>query len=204
MNIIKRAATAGAVAAIGLGLGAAGASAAYSISGGSFTSTASSTHRFTVGGSYTITCSSTVFSGAATGADGVDITPAISGCRFLGFPSPVTQSGPWNFTATGGDSVSGYTGSLTIPAGTTTTWNWPLAGCSYTVAGPQTFAPGVNGNMIGATNWTSGVGFDLTATFNNVVYTSAGSCPWGVGTFTNGIYTTGGVTELPGITITGP
>lgn len=203
MSMITKMATAGAVAAMGLGLGAASASA-YSITGGAYTGQATSTHSFTVAGAYTITCPSaqTTFSGTATGSATTNFTPSYGAgatvCSFFGLPASVTQSGTWGITVTGGPDASGwYTGSIHIPASSTTTINVPLAGCTVTVAGTQQFNHGANGNVGRARNITP-TGVELEASVNGVAFTASG-CPFASGT--SGTYTTGGVVTIPGITI---
>lgn len=206
MSMIKKMATAGAVAVMGLGLGAASASA-YSItsagSGGSYTSVSSSSHVFTVGGGvYSIGCSSAVFSGVATGADNTSFTPAYSGCTFFGFPATVSQSGTWNIKVTGDSGVT-YFGEILIPSGTTTTINVPIAGCTVTVSGGgsgQLFQNGVNGNIGEAVNYGSppNTGIYLDAEVNGVVYTASG-CPFSSGS--DGTYTTGGSVDIPDVMV---
>lgn len=210
MGKFQKLAMAGTVAAFGLGMGAATVSA-YSISGGAYTSERSGTHSFTVGGSYTYTCPTkagppitdgAIFSGTATGADSTDFTPSLSNCKALGFPMNVVQSGTLNFKIHSGPDVSGYyTGEITIPATTTTTTSIPIMGCTWTVTGPQVFQHGGNGGLdvVKAKNWTSGTGIDLEAVVSGVTYVKSGTCPFSSGS--NGVYSTGGVTKIPGITI---
>lgn len=211
MSIVKKMATAGAVAVMGLGLGAASASAAYSISGGSYVgapAAAASEHSFTVAGAYTITCPKpdTTFTGSATGSDTSAFTPyygANNGtgevCEFFGFPSKVVQSGQWQVKVTG-NSGSTYTGQVIIPSGTTTTISVPIAGCTASVAGPQTFTNGSGGSVGTATN--SGGGVNLTAVANNVAIASAVGCPFT--TADTAVYNTNGAVRIPGITVAGP
>lgn len=206
MSMSKKIATAGAVAVVGLGLGAASASA-YSITssgtGGAYTSDVSGTHEFTVGGgAYTIGCSSAQFTGTATGGASTSFTPAYSGCTFFGFPAFVAQSGQWTITVTS-DAAGTYYGDITIPASSTTTITVPIAGCTVTVTGHQVFENGnANGDIGEAVNWGSGggtnTGIDLTAVANNIAYTASG-CPFG--SSSDGTYTTGGATRIPGVMV---
>jgi hypothetical protein len=208
MSIIKKMATAGAVAVVGLGLGAASSSAAFSISGGAYVgapAAAASEHSFTVAGAYTITCpkSSTTFTGNATGAASTSFTPAYGSgtvCEFFGFPASVAQSGTWSVTATG-KTGSTYTGQIGIPSGSVTTINVPIASCTATVGGPQTFTHGSGGSTGTAVNVTGGV--NLTAVANNVAIASAsGGCPFT--TSDTAVYNTNGAVYIPGITVAGP
>lgn len=147
-------------------------------------------------GAYTIDCpaADATFSGSATGADTTSFTPAYgSNCNFFGLPVSVAQSGTWSLRVTGGPSSGWYTGEVTIPAGTVTTINNPLYGCTQTVSGAQTFTHGVGGNVIRFRNVTfspplSGTGIELEATVNNIAYMASG-CPFSSGT--DGTYSTG-------------
>jgi hypothetical protein len=201
MSMIKKIATAGAVAAMGLGFGAASASA-YSIDAlppnsnpFMYTSVDSSTHTFTVGGAYQITCDVASFTGDATGAATTAFAPTYTNCTFFGFPASVTAHGPWSITVTGG-SGSNFTGQVDIPSTSSVTISVPIAGCNVTVPGGQTFANGVGNNVGTADNVAGGV--ELTAIADGIVYNASG-CPFSSGT--DGIYDTGGVVEIPGIEI---
>lgn len=200
MSMIKKIATAGAVAAMGLGLGAASASA-YSVSGGAYTGTATSAHTFTVGGgAYTISCANATFAGTATGAATTAFTPSYSNCTFFGFPATVTQHGPWSMTVTGGPNAAGeYTGKVEIPAGTSTTINVPLAGCTVVVSGYQDFPSTTGGSGTGSgTGVNSGGGVDLSASVGGVDYVATG-CPFS--SDNDGTYNTNGDVTIPGISI---
>lgn len=199
MSMIKKMATAGAVAVMGLGLGAASASA-YAISGGSYVGTASADHSFTVGGAYTIECPAgdTTFTGNANGTATTSFTPAYgSNCSFFGLPAQVTQSGTWSITVNAGpDGLGWYTGSIHIPSGSVTTIEVPLAGCTVTVTGTQSFAHGSGGNVGRAKNVTGGT--QLEAAVNNIAYTASG-CPFSSGS--DGTYNTNGPVNIPGVTV---
>jgi hypothetical protein len=190
MSMIKKMATAGAVAAMGLGLSAASASA-YAISGGAYTGTATANHTFTVGGAYQIECTSATFSGTATGAATTAFTPSYSGCTFFGFPATVTQSGVWSITANSGPVGGVYGGRVDIPAGTTTTIEVPIAGCTVTVTGAQGFAGAGSAS-------NNGSGVDLEASVTGIVYSASG-CPFPSGT--DGEYLTNGPVTIPGISV---
>lgn len=196
MNLSMRIATAAAVAATALGLGAAGASA-YAVSGGSYTGTATGANTFTVGGAYTVSCSGTTISGTATGSATTNFAPAYSGCTFFGFPASMVQSGFWSTTITTGPIFGRYGGDLTITISSVTTLSVPIAGCTVTVAGPQTFQDGVGGAVVQDTNVAGGVEFEAVLT--NVAYTASG-CPFPSGT--DGEYRTNGPISIPGITVT--
>lgn len=202
MTMFKKLATAGTVALIGFGAGAAGASA-YAISGGAYTATATNDHTFTVGGAYTSSCPAalTMFSGTATGSASTGFTPFYGGtgdCESFGFATTNTQSGSWTFTVTSGpDGAGWYSGEVTIPFGTTTTLSIPIVGCTVTTTGPQTFQHGVNGNVFRVRN-TTPTGLQVEATVNNIAYSGSG-CPFSSGT--DGAYSTNGVVDVPGITI---
>ncbi len=194
MKLTQKLATAGAVAAMGLGLGAASASA-YAISGGEYTGTATAPHTFTVGnGNYTISCDIATFTGDATGAATTAFTPTYDDCTFFGFPADVVQDGPWSLTATSGpDGTGAYGGTMEIPAGTSTTINVPVAGCSVVVSGYQDFTSGLI-----ARNFASGTGVELSGGVTGVTYTASG-CPFASGT--DGTYSTNGNVTIPGITV---
>lgn len=190
---------AGAVAMIGLGVGAAGASA-YSISGGSYVGTLTTNPTWTIGGAYTIDCpaADVTFSGDATGADTTSFTPAYGvNCNYWGLPANVAQSGTWSLRVIGGPDVAGwYVGEVAIPAGSSTTISIPLAGCTQTVSGPQTYTHGAGGNVIRFRNVTGGV--QLEASVNTIAYSASG-CPFPSGT--DGTYNSNGAVDIPGITV---
>lgn len=201
MSMIKKIATAGAVAAMGLGLGAASASA-YSIDALApntnpymYTSVDSSSHTFTVGGAYQITCDVASFTGNATGAATTAFAPTYTNCNFFGFPAFVTAHGDWSITVLAG-SGSSFTGKVEIPSTSSVTISVPIAGCNVTVPGGQTFVDGVGSNVGQANNVAGGV--ELTAVADGIVYNASG-CPFSSGS--DGIYDTGGVVEIPGIEV---
>jgi len=199
MSMIKKMATAGAVAVMGLGLSAASASA-YAISGGSYVGTATNDHSFTVGGAYTITCpkADTTFTGTATGAASSNFTPAYGlNCNFFGLPAQVTQSGTWAITVTSGPTSGFYGGDIHIASTSTTTIEVPLAGCTVTVTGTQLLQNGVGGNVIRARNVTP-TGIQLEANVNNIAYTASG-CPFS--SASDGTYNTNGFVDISGITV---
>jgi hypothetical protein len=201
MKLFSRLATAGVVAVLGVGAGAATASA-YSISGGAYTGSATADHTSTFGGAYMFECPAalTTYSGTATGADTTSFTPYFGGtgnCNFFGLSASVTQSGPWNLKVVAGPDMNGYyDGELAIPAGTSTTEEEPLSGCSATISGPQAFRNGFSSTTIRMKN----VGGDVTLEMdlNGIVYTATGTCfPSGSG----GLYSTNGIVSIPGISI---
>lgn len=194
MKLFSKVAAVAAVTTLAVGGGATAASA-YSISGGAYTSVPTSTPSLTVGGAYGFLCSAWSISGSATGAATSGFTSAVSGCSFFGVPLTVAQSGNWNLEVTGGGGSS-YTGEVEIPAGSTMTWDGPLMGCTFTITGPQTFRHGVGANVVEMEN--VGAGVELTLYWENVVYAASG-CPFGSGS--DGILDSGGVIEIPGITI---
>lgn len=196
MNLSTRIATAAAVAVTALGLGAAGASA-YAISGGAYTGTATGTNTFTVGGAYTVSCANTTISGSATGSATTNFAPSYSGCSFFGLPATMVQSGFWSTTVTLGPILGRYRGDLTFTIFSTTTLSVPIAGCTVTVAGPQTFQDGVGGTIVEDTNVAGGVEFEAVLT--NIAYTASG-CPFPSGA--DGEYRTNGPISIPGITVT--
>ena len=181
-----------AVTTLAVGGGATVASA-YSVSGGSYSGTATGAHAFTVGGgAYTFSCSTHSIAGSASGADTTSFTPAYSGCSFFGFPLLVNQSGAWNLKVIG-NSGSTFNGELEIPGGTSTSMSIPIMGCTFTVAGPQTFT-GVT-----MSNWASGTGVNLRASISGIAYTAAG-CPFSSGT--DGTYSSGAnPVTIPGLTV---
>ena len=194
MKLFSKLVTTAAMAALAVGGGATAASA-YSISGGAYTSATSSTVKLTLAGSYTYACSSTSFSGVATGADTMTMTPAFGGCSYYGFPWVITQSGAWKIKVTGG-SAPNFTGELEIPAGVTTTWTLPITGCTFVISGPQTLRHGVGGNAAVIRNM--GTGAELSFHLNGIAFTAT-SCPYSSGT--NGVLDSGGGISLPGITV---
>lgn len=195
MKLINRLAATTALTALAVGGGTTVASA-YSISGGAYSSTPAASHALAINGSYFYRCSSVVFSGVATGADTTAFTPSATGCTFMGFPTSVTYSGAWNLKVTG-TSTPSFTGELEIPAGATMTVSTPIMGCTFVIAGPQTFQHGVGGNVVSMAN--VGTGVHLTGAMNGIVYSVVPGCPFPSGT--TGVYNTNGVTAIPGITI---
>lgn len=196
MKLPLRIATAAATATLALGLGASGASA-YAVSGGAYTGTATAANTFTVAGTYTLACSGMTISGTATGSATTNFAPAYSGCTFFGFPATMFQSGVWSTTVTSGPFGGWFASDLTFTPASVTTLNVPIAGCTVTVAGPQTFPDGVGGNVVRERNVAGGVEFE--ATLSNIVYTASG-CPFPSGS--DGVYQTNGPVSIPGITIT--
>lgn len=194
-------ATAGAIAVIGLGVGVPGASA-YSISGGAYTATPTVDHSMTVAGAYTVTCpaAQTAFSGVATGADSTAFTPSYGStgaCNVFGYPVTILQSGTWIFKVTSGPDASGFYGAeVQIPFGTTTTISVPIAGCTTTTTGSQTFQNGIGGNVVRVRNTSSGA--QIEASVNGIAYSASG-CPFSSGS--DGVYSTVGVVDVPGVTI---
>lgn len=198
MNLIRKMATAGAVAAIGLGSSAVGASA-YAISGGSYSGVATGTHTFTIAGVYTFTCpaAGVRFAGTATGAATTSFAPGFgSSCTFFGLPAQSTQVGPWGATVTSGPDGAGWYGAdLHIPAGSTTMLEVPLAGCTVVIGGTQGFAHGVGGNVTRMRN-TTPTATQVEIAVVNMAFTATG-CPFA--SATSATFT--GTVDLPGITV---
>lgn len=180
---------AGAAALCGATASGAGA---YAVSGGAFTGTNTSPITFAFGGgAASVSCPSATYSGTASGAASFPLTPAFSGCNFAGFPVSITQSGSWRVTVVAGPDGSGnYTGALSIPSGTITTYAIPLAGCTVTVAGPLSFP-----NTTSLINWAGSA--EATIHVVGISYTSSLGCPFASGT--DGTYS--GAITLPGVTI---
>lgn len=185
MSMIKKIATAGAVAALGLGLGAASASA-YDLTGGSYTATNASLgdHSFTAGG-YTVICTGASFAGDTengANAASTNFVPTYSGCDLIGLPASVTTSGPWTLQVTGGSSPN-YTGEIAIPGSSSVQIDVPDLGCEIYITTPATFAHGASSsygtNVL--TGTTSGSGTLLNADVYNISYTTNGLCPFGDG-----------------------
>lgn len=195
MNLSTKIATTAAIGVVALGLGASSASA-YAVSGGAYTGTATSGNTFTLG-TYTVSCTGTTISGTATGSATTNFAPSYSGCKFLGFPATMIQSGVWSTTVTSGPFSGVYRSDLTFTPGSVTTLNVPIAGCVVNVAGPQAFQDGVGGNIVQEQNVTSGV--QLQATLKNITYAASG-CPFA--SASDGEYRTNGPISIPGITIT--
>lgn len=208
MSLMKKIATAGAVAAMGLGLGAASASAVtYDLTGGSYEGIATEDHTFTVGGAYTITCDThggnpTTFTGdtESPGGPSTNFTPDYSDCDFFGFPASVTINSPWLLTVTGNTSTSNFTGEINIPdnAGHEVIIKVPLVGCEVYVNGSQTFKDGVGGTSLSGDE--VGSDFELNAEVNGIIYTTNGSCPFGSGS--DGVYQTNGAVTIEGVGVT--
>jgi hypothetical protein len=193
MNLTTKLAAAGAVAVMGLGLGAAGASA-YSISGGHYTATTTTDHAFSIGGAYTYTCpaSLTTSTGDADGSDETWFTPYYGGvgdCEFFGLPVTVSQYGQWGLKVAAGPDVLGiYRGEVAIPAGSSTVISMPIAGCTFTVSGPQSFSHATAGNIFEMKDVAGGM--ELVARIGGIAYVASG-CPFSSGS--DGVYDTRGV-----------
>ena len=199
-----RAAIVAAAATLGLGASAAGASAAYSISGGSYTGTATSVHQFSIGGAV-FGCNSVTSSGTATGAASSSFTPSYSGCTMdaMGtvLPVTVTVNAQWTMTVTGGP-VSGAYGVAfqvgAVSAGHSVVISLPDLACEFYVD-PQPL-PLTGGS---ANNFVTGTGVNLRASVSGISYTSAGPCPLAPSgddmTYETGL----NPVTMPGITIAG-
>lgn len=193
MSMIKKIATAGAVAVMGLGLGAASASAtnATDISGGAYSGSGSAQHTFIVDGSYTIACDASFSGNTENGANAVQtiFTPAFSNCDFFGFPADVTISGGWTLNV--GTLLSAspevYGGSIVIPNTSSIQIDVPLVGCEVYISTPQTFTSGVTGTDTNA-------GVDIDGDVTGISYTTNGSCPFGNGS--TGEYHTNGPVSI--------
>jgi hypothetical protein len=186
MRRLNRTITAVAATAAALSVGATSASA-YSISGGSYTGTATSDHTFTIGGAYTVSCSGTTYSGTATGAASTSFTPAYSGCTFFGFPASITVSGSSTLTA---DGDSGGIYHVSYHSSSTITIEVPIAGCDVTISGTRYFTAG------SAQNYGSGIELELS--YSGTSYTASG-CPFPSGS--DGTYESNGPVTVPGITV---
>lgn len=185
--------TAGAVAAATLGAGATSASAWYSISGGSYTGTATSDIRFDFARGYQIDCQDVTISGYATGSSSTDFTPTFSNCDFFGLPATVTQSGTWSSNVVAGPTGGGwYYADFYIPTGTTTTVDIPLIGCTAAITGPQWSIAPINYR---STMWGAEMDFHIS-----LMTYSATNCPFSDGTDAS-VSTTWGRIEIPGIVI---
>lgn len=181
---------AAAVTAATLGLGAAPASA-YSISGGIYTGTANSSTTFKMAG-YTVECTfATTYSGTASGSASTSFTPAFSGCGFVGFPATISQSGSWSLTINGSTGSSAYQGGFYIPWGSTTTITIPLAGCTVTIPGGQSFP-----NAVTALNAMGGAAVQIV-TSAWMSFTASSGCPFTSGSFGE---INLGVITMPGVT----
>jgi len=184
MSMIKKMATAGAVAAMGLGLSAASASAAFDLTGGAYTGNEVGSHVFTAGG-YPVTCTTAVFTGntdnVPTNAASTDFTPDYDNCDLAGFPADVTISGPWRLTVTGVHSAGPpavYSGDIELLSGSSIKIDVPILGCEVTVTTPQTFNHGRGNSLLGTDN---GASFSLAASVQGINYTTNGLCPFGDG-----------------------
>lgn len=176
-----------ALAASTVGISTQSASA-YSVSGGSYTGTATTAHTFTFGGVYTISCSNVTYTGTATGAASTSFTPSYSGCSFFGLPAQVTVSGSSTLTVV---SNSGGDFHVTYHTSSTITVEVPSTGCVLTVGGTQEFTGGWMRNYAG--------GVDVILAFFGISYTASG-CPFSSGS--DGTYNTNGNVTIPGITVT--
>lgn len=199
MGVVRRR---GSSVAVGVGLllgvGASGA-AAYSVSGGFYTGTATNDPSFTFAGVYTFDCPQSIvtYPGYASGAAQTNFTPDYGApfewCTFFGLPASLTVSGSQSLTVTGGPSGGIYTGSFRIPSGSSLTFSVPLAGCTVTVTGDQQFNHGSGGNVVSAFNLLGGIGVGYNV--DGVDYTASG-CPFGNGTNGNhtATFTAAGIT----------
>lgn len=184
MGVLRRVGC-GLVVSAGLLLGASAPGvSAYSVSGGTYTGTATDDPTFTVGGFYEITCPMawTTFAGTATGWPVTYFRPYYGGigdCDFFGFPADVTQDGSWGLTVSAGPTGSGiYTGSLHLPAATTTTIEIPIVGCTVTITGTQHLAHGSGWNAVTAFNVWGGIA--VAYGVDGVAYSASG-CPFSSG-----------------------
>lgn len=169
----------GLLVSVGLLAGASAPAAAYSVAGGGYSGTATNDPTFTFADAYTVECPSEVsaYVGIATGSATTSFTASHGSgtwCNWLGFPASVFVAGTQAITVNGG-GPSAFTGSFSIPLGTTMTINMPVAGCTVTVTGSQYFIQGIDGNVISALNLTGGIA--VAYRINGMDYTASG-CPF--------------------------
>lgn len=202
-RMAKRLAAVAVTAAMGLAVGAAAASAdGFDLTGGDFTGTATADQELTIDGVYTSTCSTLDVDGNTEAVTGTPAALAFgfsfASCTAFGFPPTITSSGSWQFEVTSKISSSPptYAGQLRFPSGSSTTIHVPIAGCSWTVAGPQTFTHGAGGNVVTAVQ--NGSTLQISVSIQGISYTASG-CPFGSGS--NMTYDSNGPIDLPGVTV---
>ncbi len=188
--MLRKLASAAAIAAFGLGVGA-GSASGYSLLGGPYLGSAAAANTATVGGAYTLSCGAVEFSGSATGSATTEFVAAHSDCTYFGFPALVTQSGEWEFTVIGDDGFGTYAGRIDIPAGASSTTSLPITGCTVTVEGPQS----ISDSLVQVVNGSSGLA--VSVSLSGIGYTASG-CPFSSGTDLS--YASNGPIEVPGVT----
>lgn len=230
-RLARRALTAGAIAALGLGV-SAGAAQAISIDGITgnpfrYAGVSTTPHRFTIARrQVVVTCTTAEFTGTTgyevepgvwVSSDATDFQPHYPAPRGgsctvnvagIAFPANITVSGPWRLvaeTTSGGNS----TGRIELPSGNRTTIEVPLLRCRVYVDGPQTFRDGVNGSIGRSRTYFSRDGPEgelLTVFANGVVYTvESGDANWNRCPFSggsDGTYETGDDgVDIPGVVV---
>lgn len=196
-RLARRALTAGAIAALGLGV-SAGAAQAISIDGitgnpFNYTGFQTTQHRFSVNrGNVVVTCRTATFTGTVTGDAWTDFQPTYDDCTFNlaggRLEATVEVDGTWRLTAL---TTSGGASTGQIRLGSSrATIRVQAIGCEVYVDGPQTFTHGdANGSVGRSTN--IGTGELLTVVAEGVAYTvnDPTRCFFGAGT--DGRYDTG-------------
>lgn len=209
MNLISKIATAGAVAAMGLGLSAAGASANIALDydnavapGGHYTGTQVGINSFTAG-TATVTCTGATFTGDTDDATTTKIPfrAGYSGCHvnFAGFqvPATVTTHSDWELEYVSGSAASGITADVNIKApasGPAVTIQVPAIGCTISVAAQSGLS------SVDATNNASPTSVDLSASVSGIAYTATSGCLGVPSSGSDATYV--GDVHIPGITIT--
>lgn len=183
-----------AVTVTGIGVSAAGAPA-YSISGGAYASVPNATQAGTVGGAYSWVCDFAQFSGDATGAATTYFAAVYDGCTIFGFGMDLDPVGAWSMTIIGGSGGT-YQARIDLPSASAVALSMPITGCSTLTSGPQAFVDGAGGVVVQVQNVPGGI--EVSADVDGVSYTSS-SCPFSNGS--DGVYTTGGVVFVPGISV---
>lgn len=196
MGRATRLTTAAAVAAAALGAGATTASAAYALSGGSYTGYGMADTEFTFAHAYQGNCVATFFRGNATGASWTTFTPSFLDCTLFGFPATVTQSGSWTTEVLAGPTVGGrYYADFIVPSSVTTTLSVPIAGCTVTISGPQSFVAPIQFRNSPGPIALMDVDVSL------IDYTASG-CPFSSGS--DGRIRSAASLEVPWVTVSGP
>lgn len=199
MGIISKCAVAAAVAAVGVGASASAASAITITGGPAFTGTWNTSPSMTLGGAYTMNCDGG-FSGTVIGSTTMAIQPEYE-CSVSGLAATFEAPGGLELEVTSSTPSAGIFGyKVTVPSGTAITVSVPLAGCTLTVAGPQTLGSGLVASVGRMWNVLSaGVpAIELDAAVGNISYTASG-CPVSAGN--DGTFDSNGSATLPGLQI---
>lgn len=205
MNLIKKIATAGAVAAMGLGLGAAGASANITVSPNPqpFVGEQVGINSFTAGDS-TVECEEATFTGNTSNSSTntipfhADYAECTVDFGLFTAGAVVDTRSNWDLRATSGSAATSVTADVNLlaPSG-------GGAAVTITVAGICTISIPAQSNLshVVATNVASPTGVDVDATVSGISYTSSGLCPGVPSSGSDGAYQ--GQVNIPGITMTG-